>query len=959
MSAPTIQQRAAQFRSSAPARRDAPFTTSATLPTFGQTHTLADRLELSTRKSAPTAKSASLQSTQAVSKTQQVRFGAGTTTDRKNGVWVTTDRGTGGLGTVSKTIPFAIAEHSDKDMRVIQPHDLHQQKLKDGNDYKETGLSFKLTIEGKEYTFDILERFEPFKEKESKGNWVYSIKSTPLFDVPNICTYPTINGERVVTSETTLVATKPEFTLPAIFSLVATDLLSVLNKPSILTEPDETKLSDFEKTLKRRLAIKDQSTLNDSSLIKPGSAFKTGGAGNSKGNLEYVIINDWLSAFTANEMRHDPALEEARRLFMIHNSYDGGGGDPSKTSLLGLTAYESPPAYKTQAADPPEWKNSEPLPTYINAIQTPPAPAYQALEVGLLPADAIIGNHYFIKTITDTPFARGEKIVDNLKRRIDAEKNGYTNHILPYVDPSIRTNGIQKPKTIWDIHHGTDINADPYNSPVLTRIEVTKPDGTKATVDYKTLQNTGDFSKDIQEFKAANKQALQIECGLEQKSDAVVMSWAARLDPDQKGISMVLDAIPALVEKYPKLQFVIGGKPNENDKATIKKCAELTNTYKGRVYIPCANLNSARAMAGSDFTLLPSLYEPYGQTQLEALRLGSIPLVNPVDGILDSTCDPFIGDNSLEAKALRELQKDGGKGRPWQGADGSLNNAADTDLRRQTAIMMKPVDIVAYRRALNHERTLAECKAFLDKNATQKPRQLPNGLQNEKGYHPSDDLNQTSQTRKNIQADGTAKIQALLSLQRDAYQAQLEKNIRLEQQAATNNTPPPVYSSQYLKSEIAKIQTIEASGQLPVLTMEWVTSVENALKDLDNEAKENYKKSFIGAVDRAIELPTDLAKMNQIRQQGMTYVEKQHSWKAIAERYVEMINDNASLRYSPKIIDSEQYIQNAKAAEHLKNVPQPAAGPGAALYSPPAEPFFLVRWWGNFTAFCRSLLPWI
>lgn len=148
---------------------------------------------------------------------------------------------------------------------------------------------------------------------------------------------------------------------------------------------------------------------------------------------------------------------------------------------------------------------------------------------------------------------------------------------------------------------------------------------------------------ELRRFKQENKLALQRMVGLNEDPNAVIFTWAARLDPNQKGLLMLTDGAREFLKTHEKAQLVIGGDGESNVKAIVEDLAKDPD-LKGRIqYVgkkPYADI--VKINAGSTFSVLPSLYEPFGLSQLEAMMMGTVPIVHGVDGILSSVADPQI-----------------------------------------------------------------------------------------------------------------------------------------------------------------------------------------------------------------------------------------------------------------------------------------------------------------------------
>jgi|GEM_PF-441803 len=136
--------------------------------------------------------------------------------------------------------------------------------------------------------------------------------------------------------------------------------------------------------------------------------------------------------------------------------------------------------------------------------------------------------------------------------------------------------------------------------------------------------------------KAANKLALQQELGLHVDPDAAVFFWPSRLDPVQKGPELLTGILHRTVSDHwsrPLQLVVVADGPHQQWFHQIVRQFSL----QSRVAIRNFDERLARlAYAGSDFTLMPSRFEPCGLPQMIAPRYGSLPVVHATGGLRDT-----------------------------------------------------------------------------------------------------------------------------------------------------------------------------------------------------------------------------------------------------------------------------------------------------------------------------------
>lgn len=117
--------------------------------------------------------------------------------------------------------------------------------------------------------------------------------------------------------------------------------------------------------------------------------------------------------------------------------------------------------------------------------------------------------------------------------------------------------------------------------------------------------------------------------------DRTTFACVGRLDPDQKGIDVLLAAHEARLSSLPLNLIVVGdGDPALAARLSSRSGANLSFS---RGHAPA---ESVRELFGAvDFVLVPSRYEPFGLAALEAMAMGAIPVVSRVGGLRDVVLD--------------------------------------------------------------------------------------------------------------------------------------------------------------------------------------------------------------------------------------------------------------------------------------------------------------------------------
>ena len=135
--------------------------------------------------------------------------------------------------------------------------------------------------------------------------------------------------------------------------------------------------------------------------------------------------------------------------------------------------------------------------------------------------------------------------------------------------------------------------------------------------------------------KARCKQALQRELGLAEKPEVPLFGVVSRLT-SQKGLDLVLGAVPGLVQRGGQLALQGSGEPGIE--AAFREAGKA-QPQQVAVRIGYDEAFAHRLIAGADAILVPSRFEPCGLTQMYGLRYGTLPIVRRVGGLADTVVD--------------------------------------------------------------------------------------------------------------------------------------------------------------------------------------------------------------------------------------------------------------------------------------------------------------------------------
>lgn len=137
---------------------------------------------------------------------------------------------------------------------------------------------------------------------------------------------------------------------------------------------------------------------------------------------------------------------------------------------------------------------------------------------------------------------------------------------------------------------------------------------------------------DVMEGKRVNKARFQKEMGLRQDAASPLFFWPSRLYA-QKGPELLAAIAKDCVNRHDmQIALVASG-----ERALEAQFRRLAATSDGRIaHRPFREDLAMRALAGADFVLMPSLYEPCGLPQMMGPRFGTLAVARATGGLKDT-----------------------------------------------------------------------------------------------------------------------------------------------------------------------------------------------------------------------------------------------------------------------------------------------------------------------------------
>ncbi len=262
----------------------------------------------------------------------------------------------------------------------------------------------------------------------------------------------------------------------------------------------------------------------------------------------------------------------------------------------------------------------------VHNIHTRQVSLAQAEDTGIDAAEFWM-NLYFSNNPVNYDHARSQVPVDLLTSGI------FASHFINTVSP----------RFLWEIVEGWHpIVPWSVRQEIRNKYQAGCASGILNAPDSSSNPGTDEFlemrytAENFREGKRVNKEVFQREMGLEINASAPIFYWPSRLDPVQKGPQLVTDILHQVITDYWDWGIQIAIVANGPHEIFFKDLIKKYDLQKRVAIKDFDERLSHLGYAGSDFMLMPSLFEPCGLPQMTAPIYGSLPVVHGTGGLYDT-----------------------------------------------------------------------------------------------------------------------------------------------------------------------------------------------------------------------------------------------------------------------------------------------------------------------------------
>mmetsp|Transcript_36850 Transcript_36850/g.84942 ORF Transcript_36850/g.84942 Transcript_36850/m.84942 type:complete len:606 (+) Transcript_36850:33-1850(+) len=309
--------------------------------------------------------------------------------------------------------------------------------------------------------------------------------------------------------------------------------------------------------------------------------------GSTYGDKVIFLANDWqaglVPVYMVHKFRRNGTYNNARCLFVVHNmgyqgAYPWDGG--SLVNSLGLPYSCHNDLYFV-------------YPEHMRAWELDKGECINLTKGAIINCDRVL------------------TVSSNYASEICTGEGGFL------LDGCCREKGL----FLAGIQNGIEDTWDPYSDPKIA----------------------ANYSANDLDGKKECKRALQLSLGLHQDPNVAVIGFVGRLTW-QKGVDILAQGVVEWLMQDTgngvtgRAQIILMGNGDGDLSDWLR---DTENRYKGRVcgYAGFDPKVERTMMAGCDFLIMPSRYEPCGIPQMVALTYGTLPIVHATGGLKDSVRD--------------------------------------------------------------------------------------------------------------------------------------------------------------------------------------------------------------------------------------------------------------------------------------------------------------------------------